>query len=273
MNALATQWDSFAALHGAGAEPRRAGMGVAWEVASYVRVGRRHRRSGLPCEDVAGVRMRRAGTCNAAVADGVSGGVGGDVAAHAAVEFLLGLGGDELRARLHELDPRIRTRLALHFGSRPGAATAAAAWLDAQGHGWCTRVGDCRVYRWSHLADGGLFVQQIGRDQTFEALGEVPPRGVPRTNPSRMAGNGRLGRPELYELQLAPGEGLLLCSDGVHLGQGPEAIRAALEFACDAGDTSLRWVSRIAREARLRGSEDDISVVAVRLHRPQKLEG
>ena len=81
-----------------------------------------------------------------AVADGVTNGAAGDVAALALCQHWLAgpQAGADRRDFLVAAETAVRTALRQHT-HEPGAATGAACWLGADGCGWATRVGDCQL--------------------------------------------------------------------------------------------------------------------------------
>ena len=99
---------------------------------------------------------------------------------------------------------------------RPGASTVAlCAPLDRFAAKWMLAwVGDCRIYRWSPRAQQRLEV--LTRDDTFANLGEPPPAGGSADDPARMVGNGATSGANAALHELACGEMLALCSDGLH---------------------------------------------------------
>lgn len=196
-----------------------------------------------------------------AVADGVGGGARGDIASQALVKHCMAMPerlqseaasvADWMRLAEGEVQRALRT---VTFS--PGAATVAAAWLDADGNGHIQRVGDARLYRVYVTGE----VEALTADQTYSQVGETPPPGADGEDPARMVGTGFMGEPDLQSLSLQPGEALLLCSDGLHRGLDTMAIagllldHATLEDACIG----------LAETARAAGSEDDISVLVAR---------
>lgn len=264
-----------------------------WSLAALTWVGPRHAQHGLPCEDTAAWRVTPGGAAHLVVADGVSAGARGDAASAALAMHLLGLDlagpqrpdpssspptpgvaeseQEALARQVLAADAVVQAALDLASPGRSGAATFVAVWIDAQGQGWASRVGDCRLYlwRWYPGADGkpGLALTQATQDQTFAALGEAPPPGVPPHNPARMVGNGHIGQPEVQALQLAAGDGLLLCSDGVHDVLSADALQRVLAHGLARGRPLQAVAGLMARLARRGGSRDDIGI-ALLAYRP-----
>lgn len=256
------------------------------------RVGRRHAAAEQACEDSVAACFTPTGALHVALADGVSSGARGDVASAALVSmavalpvvyppapgFAAGSGAEaDLQAahqhlvqRLAQADEQVAQALDQAAPGRSGATTGAAAWVSSSGLGWFTRVGDCRVHHWRSApaaATGlpaGVVLTLAATDQTFALLDEAPPPGVPPHNPARMVGNGRMGQPEVQALQLQPGDGLLLSSDGLHDVLGTDLLCAAIARV-QAGSGALPQLGRLLeRLARQRGSRDDIALVLLR---------
>ena len=252
-----------------------------WALAVGTWVGRRHAQHGLPCEDTAAWRITPGGAAHLVVADGVSSGARGDVASAALASHVLGLepaypspasatlgpgesAQDALAQQVLASDTVVQAALAAASPGRSGATTFAAVWLNAQGQGWFSRVGDCRLYlwRWQPGVDGnpGLTLTQATQDQTFAALDEPPPPGVPPDNPARMVGNGCIGAPDVLALQLAAGAGLLLCSDGVHDVLSADQLHRLIAHGLARGRPLPAVARLLARLARCSGSRDDIGI-------------
>ena len=274
-----------AALPAPGA-PTGAGAHGAWSLAWASRAGPHHLN-----QDCAGARWLHtaAGSGLAlAVADGVTHGAAGDVAAAALVQHWLAgpAPGQDRRAYLLAAEPAVAQALRQHT-PEPGAATGAACWLDAHGRGWATRVGDCQVLRAGPAAAPvapdatgmGLRwqVQALLPDQPYAQVYPQGLGGADAEQPAHMVGCARLGEPEWLGVDLAPGDVLLLASDGLHAVLSPADWSTLLHHHLgDAGpprstrDASnavaalQSWVGDLLQTALRRGSEDDITVLAAR---------
>ena len=78
-----------------------------------------------------------------------------------------------------------------------------------------------------------------------------------------MAGVGAVGEPPVLRVRLREGEGLLLCSDGLHKFVADEDLAALAGTGLQAG-LGLREVCQRLLDAALRnGSQDDISALLV----------
>ncbi len=199
------------------------------------------------------------------LADGVGGGARGDVASHALVQHCLGLphpavdhsGPSHLLSGLCLADTAVNKSLAT-ITTMPGAATLAAAWLDASGRGWVSRVGDARLSV-LHAATGQWL--PVMADQNYANLGETPPAPEHLHAPARMVGAGLMGPPELVPFALQTNEVLMLSSDGLHEWLGD---RFASPQPSAPGMRLGDWARMLAMQARENGSDDDISVLLAR---------
>lgn len=205
------------------------------------------------------------------LADGVGGGARGDIASHALVAHCLHAGQrhastdapdrEWLLKALVQADQAVNRALAAHT-DLPGAATLSAAWLDAHGQGWITRVGDARLSIYDPCT-GQL--SPLLADQSFANLGEAPPQPGHENAPARMVGAGLAGAPQLHAFTLRAGEILCLSSDGLHEWHhalpGAEALGTN---ACDSTLPLLQMARQLAVNARQAGSDDDITVLLAR---------
>jgi PPM family protein phosphatase len=199
------------------------------------------------------------------VADGVGGGA---MAARASRELVsqlhasLGHGRVDaaaIRDALLVADREVRRSIASHT-SASGAATVAlcagrgrllSKWLI----GW---VGDCRVYRLREGVDEPAELLTV--DDTYRQLREIPPPGGSSDDPARMVGNGAVLAPNVGQTVLAPGEMLLLCSDGVHKHLEARELGRVMRGSAPL----LRRCRRLLALARAHGSSDDATVLVVR---------
>lgn len=266
-----------------------------WHLAWAGRTGSRHIQAGKPCEDSLAHRFGWQGGAAIALGDGVSGGALGQAASEAATlhctawqppgRFAFPAYANpqaicaDLAAHIDCLDSVVRQSLLAHT-QRTGATTLAAAWLRADGTGWLTQVGDVRTYTWQPevtsarvpLAQSTQLTQltRLTTDQTYTALGEIPPLGVPPDNPARMLGNGSVDQVALLPILLPGGYGLLLCSDGLHGFVSDRELAAFLGGATQHAGPSRHPVPlaqlahtarRLVKAAIHNGSDDDIAVM------------
>ena len=170
-----------------------------------------------------------------------------------------------LASALLDADREVARAMATHTADS-GAATVAlcvatghlmSRWLIA----W---VGDCRIYRVRTAQDAPA--QLLTRDDTYGHLGETPPLGGSPDDPARMVGNGAVDTPNVATVHLADDEMLVLCSDGLHKHVEPAEMQRQLR----ARVPLARCCGRLVELARLHGSNDDATVLAI--HRNAKPE-
>jgi len=157
------------------------------------------------------------------VADGVGGGAMAQMASrqlvthlHAALEGPR-LDAERVRAAMLDAD-RVIAQCIAQVTDSPGAATVAlCAPVNAFASKWLVAwVGDCRVLRLAMRGEPGI--ELLTRDDTFRHLNETPPAGSALDDPARMVGNGATSGANVALHDLACGDMLVLCSDGVHKG-------------------------------------------------------
>ena len=160
-----------------------------------------------------------------AVADGAGGMGGGDVASRLAIERLV-----EVCRESTESDPPDLLRRAYEAANRavreaaegsehPSMATTLVTAIVREGRAWIANMGDSRAY----LVRGGE-VTQLTEDDSLVAervrAGLLTPEQAKRS-PARNIITRAIGVEseadiEPIELELEPGDVVLLCSDGVH---------------------------------------------------------
>ena len=205
------------------------------------------------------------------VADGVGGGAMASWASRELVRRLHAaldrhrIDERSLSTALLDADRDVARAIAEHTRAS-GAATVAlcagtgpllSRWLIA----W---VGDCRIYRLR--ATPGEPVELLTRDDTYGHLGENPPPGGSPDDPARMVGNGAVDDPNVTSVELGDDDILVLCSDGLHKHVEPHEFSRQLR----AGASLARSCTRLVALARIRGSHDDATVLAI--HRTAKPE-
>lgn len=219
-----------------------------------------------------------------AVVDGMGGHAGGEIAsatiAEAVTDFIRDTAADSDKTWPAGLDGRLsllanRLQVAIRAANRAlasraqadtaleGSGATMAAALYGESRIAVSNVGDCRVYL---LRAGRL--QQITKDHSIVA--EQLAQGLidseaARTHPLRhvvtRAVSGQAGMPiDVLELDLKPGDRLVLCSDGIHgvLTDDELTSLAATE------NPSLEEVCKsIIAEANARGGPDNATTVLV----------
>jgi serine/threonine protein phosphatase PrpC len=203
------------------------------------------------------------------VADGVGGGAMAQLASRLLVAHLHEcleagpLEADRVSDAMLSADKVIAGAIA-RVTDRPGASTVAlCAPLDRFAAKWMLAwVGDCRIYRWSPRAEQRLEV--LTRDDTFANLGEVPPAGGSADDPARMVGNGATLGANAALHELACGDMLALCSDGLH---------KHLEYGdwCRLLDSPMplaRRAEQLVARARANASIDDATLLLIERSTP-----
>jgi len=203
------------------------------------------------------------------VADGVGGADAGEVASQYASEqtlqhYLTDDDRADWGARLIDAMQAANTdlrRLAVDRDDSRRMATTMVAAVIQDGRAYIGNVGDSRAYQWRH---GQL--QQISRDQSLVARlveeGALTPEEAARYPYKNVIlySIGSEKRPpiDLYEVEVEPGDLLVLCSDGLtrHV-EDAEIARIAGDEPPDAA------ADRLVRLARDRGGEDNITVTII----------
>jgi protein phosphatase len=223
------------------------------------------------------------------VADGVGGYAAGEVASRAAVAAIeqaveetagrdehsawpfdyqpsLGVAGNRLNWAFHLANARIRTEAASGRGRQGMATTAAAVLFDSDRTGvrlpargvTIGHVGDSRIYR---CREGRL--DRLTRDHSWVEeqmragfITDSEARRHPRRNLlTRALTGGADPVADLAWVPVAPGDALLLCSDGLTSVLTDEQIAGILEGedACEA----------LVHAANLAGGPDNVTVIVI----------
>src|SRR5438093_197014 len=187
-----------------------------------------------------------------AVADGVGGSSGGEIAADAAM-VELGLrffGAPPDRATSDALAEAMRDanaavlRAAISSGHRDAATTIVAAAVRAD-QAIIANLGDSRAYL---IRDG--VSRQLTEDHSGEAAHAI----------TRFAGDVRGIQPDIFVETLRPADRLLLCSDGLTRHVTPEEIAKVA-----SGEDVRTAANALVDLANARGGQDNITVL---LHAP-----
>ncbi|GAB3249748.1 PP2C family protein-serine/threonine phosphatase [Nocardioides dilutus] len=207
------------------------------------------------------------------VADGMGGHAGGDVASAIAVEELARLAGsafDRTAAEDAVLDAldRSQRRIQEHAAGKvgraaPGTTVVAAVLVESDRPAWLVvNLGDSRAYR---MASGRL--EQVTRDHslvqelldagdiTEEQVADHPERHVI----TRALGGPGPAEPDLFWLDVADADRLLLCSDGVNGFVDDAHIAQVLATEPDPGEAATALVDAAAAA----GGEDNATAIVV----------
>ncbi len=203
-----------------------------------------------------------------AVADGMGGHAHGEIASHLAVDILFDTyyaepAADHEQALLKAVElanAAIFTQSQLRQTSM-GTTLVAALLYDASMI--LVNIGDSRAYR----LRGGT-VRQLTRDHSLVAeqvrrglLSEEEARHSPVRNVlTRSLGPRPSPEPDLTETSIAPGDVILLCSDGLHGLVAPEEFVPIIE-----GNDLTTAAQALIDLANARGGIDNITCVLVRV--------
>ncbi len=203
-----------------------------------------------------------------AVADGMGGHDGGDVASRIATQALGALAiaptGQERLAAVERAVIAANRDIRAYAQMRGDAVmgTTLVALLVHGAHFACLWCGDSRAYL---LRDGAL--RQLSRDHS--EMQDLVDRGVldaheAKSWPRRSVVTRALGVTEAVELDLvsdriAPGDAFLLCSDGLTAHCGDADIAAAL-----AGTDPQAMCDGLIALTLQRGASDNVSAIALR---------
>ncbi|MDZ7760428.1 MAG: Stp1/IreP family PP2C-type Ser/Thr phosphatase [Desulfovermiculus sp.] len=200
-----------------------------------------------------------------AVADGMGGETGGDIAAQMVIDDLeaipIGSGGFEhdLNKILAEANEEIRQR-AKEEPNLEGMGTTATVVLVSQDTAYWSHVGDSRLY---HFHNGSLtqittdhtFVQDLIADGTLSQ--EEADRHPMRNVLDQCVGCGSL-KADSGRLKIMAGDRLLLCSDGLIRHVPDDSIKTVL-----AEGNARRAVEKLMDQALHAGGKDNVTVVVI----------
>lgn len=198
------------------------------------------------------------------VADGMGGAAGGDVASRVAVDALVDAysQGRTLREAVEEANSAVIARALAETQLEGMGTTMVALTIDAKGRGTLINVGDSRAYLYSQ---GRL--SQLTSDHTFaQELVEAGSltREQAQTHRARHVLTRVLGahepvEPDTFDVALADGDQMLLCSDGLVNEVSDRRIEEVLGSDLDLEE----MVSQLIDEANENGGKDNTSVVVV----------
>jgi len=213
------------------------------------------------------------------IADGMGGQVGGERASASAIqaagesllrEVVLPLAGPSAGrwqgAPIHEAIGHAFTAANdLVRQTAPGGGTTLTAVLLIGRRIYVGHVGDCRLY-----LVRGRALQSLTRDHSILSrlieLGQIEPDRVesPDNDPRRNALYRAIGQPDELEVDifshsLEPGDGLLLCSDGLWGSVSAEAMAETVARA----STPAEACRRLIETANAAGGSDNITAILV----------
>lgn len=141
--------------------------------------------------------------------------------------------------------------------------TTLCATLLVARRAFIANLGDSRAYLYDGTlqqltADHSMVAELVNRGELTPAEARVHPR---RNEIYRMLGFGRPCEPDLFTLDLEPGDLLLLCSDGLNTMVEDEAILAVLQSETQLDEAAQRLIDL----ANAAGGEDNISVALIRV--------
>ena len=201
-----------------------------------------------------------------AVADGMGGHAAGEVASEIAIQTLVANApetpdGDDLARAVVAANHAVIRAAAEGIGRKGMGTTMTAAMLVGK-RLVVAQVGDSRAYL---LHEGAL--QRITRDHSLMAdlieSGQITAEEA-RVHPQRSVITRALGSdpstlPDIYEMNVAPGDRLLLCSDGLSGMVDDSLLESTLERVKDP----QRCAAALVNEAITAGGYDNITAVVV----------
>ena len=201
-----------------------------------------------------------------AVADGMGGHAAGEVASEIAIQTLVAnapetADGDDLARAVVAANHAVIRAAAEGIGRKGMGTTMTCAMLSGK-RLVVAQVGDSRAYL---LHEGGL--QRITRDHSLMAdlieSGQITVEEA-RVHPQRSVITRALGSdpstlPDIYEMNVAPGDRLLLCSDGLSGMVDDSLLESVLERVKDP----QRCAASLVNEAITAGGYDNVTAVVV----------
>ncbi len=197
-----------------------------------------------------------------AVADGMGGAQAGEIASAIAVETLAAAGDEPLAAAAERANARIFA-LAQANDERAGMGTTLTAFRLRGAQAEFVHIGDSRAY----LLRGGR-LEQLTEDHSLVGQwlreGAITPEEAAvnryRSVLSRALGTEPEAAVDRFVCDLAPGDVVLLCSDGLS-GSVPHERLAEVLAGPDADEATHVLV----RDAKNHGGHDNITVVVVQV--------
>jgi len=195
-----------------------------------------------------------------AVADGMGGHVGGEIASSTALAAALSADGTP-RDRIAEANRAVLEAVRADHSLRGMGTTLTLASIASDGSCVVGHVGDSRAYR-----ARGRDIVQLTADHTviaeYLASGKITPAQAKR-HPQRSVITRAVGiiddlAVDQFEERFVPGDRLLICSDGLTAMVDDEQIRQLIEAY--APDEAVR---RLIEAANRAGGVDNITVAVV----------
>jgi serine/threonine protein phosphatase PrpC len=206
------------------------------------------------------------------VADGMGGAAAGEVASHLAVTLLpkifiekLQTGpavdpGAAMESAFQETNTQIVSQAHAEEARKGMGTTCTAVWISSRGT-WLGHVGDSRAY----LINGGDF-HQLTDDHTWGAQMRRMSKGIQDIPPQAdhvltecLGVDRSLNVQILNRAPMASGEGLMLCSDGVHGQIDPR------EMQLSSSKEPEKAVLELIEKANGAGGVDNATAVAAHL--------
>jgi len=196
----------------------------------------------------------RAGTTLLAIADGVGGAEGGEIASTAAIAGLASafVGPSYRESSRSSLSVAVEAANAAVLAASttehlPNAATTLVAAAVRGYHAVIANLGDSRAY-----LVHGTALRQITTDHS----------GATTSSITRFAGDRRGVQPDIFVETLQAGDRLVLCSDGLtrHVTDA--------EICTAAADPPAKAADALIALARSRGGEDNVTVVVYAAGKP-----
>lgn len=207
-----------------------------------------------------------------AVADGMGGHTGGEIASGAVVRRLAELGGDEavtltqIAQQLEDAEDDIELETGEVGAGAGTTVTGVIFGEDATAPSWRVfNIGDSRVYQFFHGAisqvtvDHSVVQHLIDTGAISREEAEVHPHANVIT---RAVGFNEDPVPESFELALIPGQRLLICSDGLT----KELTDLGLQHFLGQAATAEEAAHTLVEQALGNAGRDNITAVVIDVH-------
>ena len=208
------------------------------------------------------------------VADGIGGAASGDVASQLALRTMIELMGratswvmritdmdsQQVRERVDAYISEIQKALLSHGEQNPGLAGMGTTWTSA--HVFATdtiivHIGDSRAYVYNdsklHLVTRD---QTLGQDMADAGLPARAARGFRNVLTNSLGGSADEVQAQVYQIEIGPGDRLLLCTDGLSDMLTDSQIVDVLK----AAPTAQGACDRLVEQALDAGGKDNITV-------------